>query len=90
MIQVYIGDRGKEGSHHVRGVEPATQPDLDDGDLDTHSVKQVEGEACRRFEERQGVTPDFRIELPRETPDVIIPDWISSDLKTLPEGAEVR
>ncbi|SUZ80984.1 uncharacterized protein METZ01_LOCUS33838, partial [marine metagenome] len=34
VIQIYIGDRGKERGHDVGGVEPATQPDLDDRDLD--------------------------------------------------------
>ena len=34
VIQVYVGDRGKERSHHIRGIEAATQPDLDDGNLD--------------------------------------------------------
>ena len=49
----------------------------------------MKGEAGRGLEERQGVTPDFRIELPGQLTELIIPDRNSSDLKTFAEGTEV-
>ena len=70
-------------------IEPAPQADLDDRYFDPPSPKQMKGEARRGLEERQGVTPDFRIEFPSQNAELILTDWIPTDLKPLPKGTEV-
>ena len=49
----------------------------------------MKGQTGRGLEEGQGVTPDFRTELPSQLAKLVVPDRNASDLKTFPEETEV-